>query len=300
MNSSIFETTQVDISATNGVPVEETTQKVGYLEEKPGFNGETELDIDGAMEKCDIYTGKWVKADDYPLYPPGSCPYVDEAFSCQENRRPDVDYLNWRWKPDGCEIPRFNAIDFLERIRGKRLMLVGDSMNRNQFESMVCLLHEALPNKSRMYERHGYRITKGRGYYIFQFMDYNSTIEFSRSHFLVREGTHLTSKGKSRSTLMIDQIERTSTRWKHADILIFNTGHWWTHGKTSKGKDYYQEGDYIYPQFDSLEGYKRAMRTWGKWIDQNLDPKKYLVFYRGYSNAHFRENRKYTMVQWII
>lgn len=48
-------------------------------------------------------------------------------------------------------------------------MLVGDSMNRNQFESILCLLREGLENKSKMYEVHGYRITKGRGYYIFKF-----------------------------------------------------------------------------------------------------------------------------------
>lgn len=49
-------------------------------------------------------------------------------------------------------------------------MLVGDSMNRNQFESLLCLLHEGLADKSRMYEIHGYKITKGRGYYVFKFL----------------------------------------------------------------------------------------------------------------------------------
>lgn len=48
-------------------------------------------------------------------------------------------------------------------------MLVGDSMNRNQFESLLCLLREGLVNKSKMYEIHGYKITKGRGYYVFKF-----------------------------------------------------------------------------------------------------------------------------------
>lgn len=65
-------------------------------------------------------------------------------------------------------------------------MLVGDSMNRNQFESLLCLLREGLPEKRRMYEVHGYRITKGRGYYIFKFEDYDCTVEFVRSHFLSR------------------------------------------------------------------------------------------------------------------
>lgn len=64
---------------------------------------------------------------------------------------------------------RFNATDFLVRLRGKRLMLVGDSMNRNQFESILCLLREGLHNKSRMYEIHGHKISKGRGYFSFKF-----------------------------------------------------------------------------------------------------------------------------------
>lgn len=48
-------------------------------------------------------------------------------------------------------------------------MLVGDSMNRNQFESLMCLLREGLSNKSNMYEIHGRRISKGKGYFVFKF-----------------------------------------------------------------------------------------------------------------------------------
>lgn len=62
------------------------------------------------MRGCDLYRGSWVKDDDeYPLYQPGSCPYVDEAFDCQRNGRRDSDYLNWRWKPDGCDLPRYDS-----------------------------------------------------------------------------------------------------------------------------------------------------------------------------------------------
>ncbi|GAA0187107.1 hypothetical protein LIER_34395 [Lithospermum erythrorhizon] len=242
------------------------------------------------LRRCDLYEGKWVKDEDggnYPIYKPRACPFVDEAFDCQRNGRLDSEYLKWRWMPHGCELPRFSSASFLERLRGKRLMLVGDSMNRNQFESLLCMLWEGLSNKSKMYEIHGYKITKGRGYYVFKFEDYNCSVEFVRSHFLVKEGIRLNAQGKSNPTLSIDIIDKSANRWKQADILVFNTGHWWAHGKTARGKNYYKEGDNIYPSFDAVEAYRRAMKTWAKWIDENISSEK-LVIYRGYSSAHFR------------
>lgn len=74
-------------------------------------------------ETCDLYTGTWVKDDDYPIYKPGSCPYVDEAFDCQSNGRPDSDYLRWRWKPDGCDLPRYALSFIFDHMLLKLLML---------------------------------------------------------------------------------------------------------------------------------------------------------------------------------
>lgn len=65
--------------------------------------------------------------------------------------------------------------------------------------------------------------------------DYNCTVEFVRSHFLVKEGLRINGQGNANPTLSIDQIDKTANRWKRADILVFNTGHWWTHGKTARG-----------------------------------------------------------------
>lgn len=55
---------------------------------------------------CDIFDGRWVKDDSKPYYPPGSCPYIDRDFDCHRNKRPDAGYVNWRWQPHGCDIPR--------------------------------------------------------------------------------------------------------------------------------------------------------------------------------------------------
>lgn len=40
----------------------------------------------------------------------------------------------------------------LEMLRGKRMLFVGDSLNRGQYVSLLCLLHRAIPEGSRSFE----------------------------------------------------------------------------------------------------------------------------------------------------
>lgn len=65
---------------------------------------------------------------------------------------------------------RFNPAKMLESIKGKRLVFVGDSINRNQWESMMCILQQAVLDPKRIYEAHGRRITKEKGQYNFKFV----------------------------------------------------------------------------------------------------------------------------------
>ncbi|KAI7724787.1 hypothetical protein M8C21_031212, partial [Ambrosia artemisiifolia] len=83
-------------------------------------------------------------------------------------------------------------------------------------------------------------------------------------------------------------MDRATSMYQDADILIFNTGHWWTHEKTSRGENYYQEGNHVYPRLKALDAYTRALSTWAKWIDKNIDSQKTQVIFRGYSLTHFR------------
>ena len=64
--------------------------------------------------------------------------------------------------------------------------------------------------------------------------DYKCTVEYYVTHFLVHESKARVGK-KRVQTLRIDAIDRGSSRWKGADILVFNTAHWWTHFKTKAG-----------------------------------------------------------------
>jgi len=64
--------------------------------------------------------------------------------------------------------------------------------------------------------------------------DYQCTVEFYVSHFLVHESKARIGQ-KRRPTLRIDAIDHGSSRWRGADVLVFNTAHWWSHSKTKAG-----------------------------------------------------------------
>ncbi|XP_060196701.1 protein trichome birefringence-like 4 [Lycium barbarum] len=246
------------------------------------------------MSHCDIFDGKWMKDEAGPLYEHGSCPHIDEPFDCYKNGRPDNGYMKFRWHPKHCNIPRLNAKEMLELLRGKRLVYVGDSLNRNMWESMVCLLRNSLEDKSRVFEASGRHDFKKEGAYSFIFMDYNCSVEFVRSPFLVQEWEVPDKNGSKKETLRLDLIEMSLDKYKGADILVFNTGHWWTHEKTSAGKGYYQEGSHVYSELNVVEAFRKAMTTWSRWIEANVDPIKTQVFFRGYSVSHFSGGEWYS------
>lgn len=80
-----------------------------------GFQRSKEDDgVDFVEEKegeCDLFDGKWVYDESYPLYESKDCKFLEEGFRCSENGRPDLFYTKWRWQPKDCNLPRYTNIN---------------------------------------------------------------------------------------------------------------------------------------------------------------------------------------------
>lgn len=48
---------------------------------------------------------------------------------------------------------RFDPLTLLHMLRDKRMMFIGDSLQRGQFESMICLIQSVIPEGKKSLQR---------------------------------------------------------------------------------------------------------------------------------------------------
>ncbi|XP_059631660.1 protein trichome berefringence-like 7 [Cornus florida] len=249
--------------------------------------------------ECDLFDGRWVADENYPLYNASGCPFVEQGFDCSANRRRDTGYLKWRWKPKNCELLRFDVRAILEMLRGKRVVFVGDSLSRTQWESMICLLMTGVEDKRSVYEVNGNRITKHIRFLGVRFSSFDFTVEFYRSVFLVLPGSvpkHAPKRVKS--TVKLDKMDDMSKEWIDSDILIFNSAHWWNPAKLFEMGCYFQVGGRMKLGMSITAAFRTALDTWASWVENMVDSNRTHVFFRTFEASHWsggtRQNCKVT------
>lgn len=231
---------------------------------------------------CDVFSGRWVRDElNRPLYEESECPYIQPQLTCQEHGRPEKEYQYLRWQPHGCSLPSFNATLMLESLRGKRMMFVGDSLNRGQYVSMVCLLHSIIPEDAKSMETFD-SLT------VFTAKEYNATIEFYWAPFLLESNSDDAVVHRiSDRIVRKGSINKHGKYWKGADILVFNTYLWWMTGlkmKILQGSFDDEVRDIV--ELTTEDAYRMAMKSMLRWVKRNMDRKKTRVFFASMSPSH--------------
>ncbi|XP_039834198.1 protein ESKIMO 1-like isoform X2 [Panicum virgatum] len=249
------------------------------------------------QQQCDLYQGRWTfdaAGELSPLYRESECEFLTEQVTCMRNGRRDDSYQKWRWQPNGCALPRFDASLLLERLRNKRLMFVGDSLNRNQWESMVCLVQSVVPRGHKTLQK----FVNNGSLNVFTAHEYNATVEFYWAPFLVQSNSDDPQVHSVMDRVIAWRaIAKHANNWKGVDYLVFNTYIWWLNTfemKVLKGSGALRNnkgaaGWSKYALVDRPVAYREVLKTWAKWVDRHIDPNRTAVFFMGMSPNHITQ-----------
>ncbi|KAF3334319.1 protein trichome birefringence-like 13 [Carex littledalei] len=243
---------------------------------------------------CNYSEGKWVR-DRRAIKPryDQSCKEIYKGWNCIANAKSNgQDLLRWRWQPSGCDLPLADPISFLERYRNTNIGFVGDSLNRNMYLSLVCMLRRE-SSEVRKWRPAG----ADRG---LTFMRYNLTVAYHRTFLLVHYGSwSATSNGGALESLGYKQgyridVDMPDPKWTEAPkfhhILVLNTGHWWwapsKFDPIQSPMLFFQNGTPVIPPLTPPLGMELALKHMLMYIENLVGPEK-LLFFRTQSPRHF-------------
>nr|CAB3456950.1 unnamed protein product [Digitaria exilis] len=186
--------------------------------------------------RCDYSDGDWVRTTAGPRYNGTSCgDTIKAGQNCEAHGRPDTGYIYWRWRPRRCALPPFDPVEFLRAVRGRHVAFVGDSLARNQCESLVCLLSSAFP--AQLVRGAGGGDGDGDGdelrkFRRWVFPSHNATVSVFWSPFLVngteRPKAPPPAGEQYHNRIYFDQAdERWAAEVQSFDVVVLSAGQWY-------------------------------------------------------------------------
>ncbi|KAL0863012.1 hypothetical protein Bca101_042130 [Brassica carinata] len=248
---------------------------------------------------CNFAKGKWVKDRNRPLYSGFECKqWLSTMWSCRVMGRPDFSFEGYRWQPQGCNMPHFDRFTFLKRMQNKTIAFIGDSLGRQQFQSLMCMATGGQESPEVQNVGWEYGLVKPKGAirpdgWAYRFPTTNTTILYywsaSLSDLVPMNNTdppHLTA-------MHLDRPPAFMRNYLHRfDVLVLNTGHHWNRGKI-EGNHWVMHVNGTRVEGEFLKDIKDAkdftIRSVSKWLDAQLPLHPRLkAFFRTISPRHFR------------
>lgn len=202
------------------------------------------VDMSSSHVGCDFSVGKWVKDKNRPLYSGETCKqWLSGMWACRlMSGRPDFDFENYRWQPDTCDLPAFSAHYFLSRMQNKVLAFVGDSIGRQQYQSLMCMLTGGKEDASVEDVSYLFGLSKLRGAIrpdgtAQHFKETNTTIIYYWSATLCEVQPLNRSDPNTEFAMHLDRPATFIQSYlDKIDVLILNTAHHWNRGKMNANK----------------------------------------------------------------
>ncbi|CAI5941423.1 unnamed protein product [Closterium sp. NIES-64] len=226
---------------------------------------------------CDYATGSWIPAPvRFPRYSGVNttsryqCKYMRALWNCDGTGRPDKIYRSYRWQPEGCNLTYVNPWGFLRLMRNKKLLMVGDSIMGNMYESLLCLITSGPFTHRKV----SYRTPSGARFRGFSFPGFRFEIHYYFLPHLMRSAIGYNENGKKGNhgyQIDVDVIDPDLLHVIPAyHGIIFHSMAWWMQNVPGRSKknSYFRGGKLV--EVSDVDAYREAMHNLGQHL-KNMD-----------------------------
>ncbi|KAK6941274.1 Trichome birefringence-like, N-terminal domain [Dillenia turbinata] len=251
-----------------------------------------------ADQACNYAKGKWVIDNQRPLYSGSRCKqWLSPMWACRLTQRTDFSYEKLRWQPKYCKMEKFEGSKFLRRMKDKTLAFVGDSLGRQQFQSLMCMVTGGIERPDVLDVGREYGLVKARGAvrpdgWAYRFPETNTTIVYYWSASLCNIEALDAANPATDYAMHLDRPPAFLSRYIHRfNVLVLNTGHHWNRGKLTQNRWVMHVGGIRNTNRKIAEiGRAKNLTVYSivRWVDSQLPKYPGLkAFFRSLSPRHF-------------